>query len=618
MKQIFLFLFIACNLLGNILEIQENFKSESALFHTQYIETNSSNIDEIVKITSFKNLNKQNLGYFSQSNIWTKLTIANVSHSTMTLIAYNPKAGMDIVNMYLLRDDKMSSIHHMGDNQLFSNRILKGRHSAIEITLLPYETIELFTMLKNKGSVFAEIVLTEKNTFFQQESYELIVLTILSTILFILSIYLFILSRILKQKVFYIYIIHLMSMVLFFASSNGLIFFLSEGSLSWLQEFMNYFGIIIALGCLWCFHIILFNLYTISPIVYKTTLILIVLLAAVTLLVFLQQHISVLQNVSLLLPLVNIISYLYSFFILIYILVKKLPYGIYYFLGHLLYYTSLFIYHEVLLGNITETFITIHIGIIGVILEAMTVTYIMKHMIQQSLKEKKHIEKLLLAHSQFFSVGKELATIIHQWKVPLHRISSILTYLESLVFKKSVSLESLEKSLIEMRNSILFMDDTISSFYEFYKKEQRSKTFNVVEYIDKLIDMFRPLLESNQIKIYNQCSKELTLHLKINIFGHVLLILIQNAVESLCEVDSEIRSITIKSDIVKEKLILSIIDTGKGLNPTEMRYLFSERLNSNKGLGFGLYLASFLVQNELNGKIVAENLNNGAAFKLLL
>lgn len=40
------------------------------------------------------------------------------------------------------------------------------------------------------------------------------------------------------------------------------------------------------------------------------------------------------------------------------------------------------------------------------------------------------------------------------------------------------------------------MDDTISSFYDFYRKEQKSETFQkLCEYVDKLIDMFKPLLK---------------------------------------------------------------------------------------------------------------------------
>lgn len=621
MKWFFSLLLLTYTLLGSstlILKINENFKSKSALSDMQYLETNTTDVSTVYT-EPFYSFDKQNLGYFGKATIWTKLSITNTSDTPINLIAYNPKAGMDIVDIYCLKNGEIISIDKMGDNQSFENRPLRGRHSAIEFTLLPHENIELISMLKNKGAMFAEMVLSERNFFFQQESYELMLTAILLTVITLIGVYLVILARVLKQKVFYAYMLHLLSMVLFYGSINGAIYFISQGELAWFQEFMNYFGITLGLGCLWYFHIRLFRLHITSPKISKTTLILFIVFMVLTLSNFLQQHYPILKNISLLLPFVSLVSYGYSLMMLVYILYQRLPYAHYYFMAHFIYYTSLLIYLEMFLGKIPETFFTANIGVIGIIFEALIVTYVMKKMIQQSLHEKQHIEELLLAHSQFLSAGKEMATIIHQWKVPLNRISSILTYLELLVFKKSIPFEALEESLKQMRQSVFFMDDTISSFYDFYRKEQKSETFLLCEYVDKLIDMFKPLLESHKIEIHNQCSKELTLHLKAHILGHVLLILIQNSIESLRQLDhTEERFITIKSVSEKENVTLCVIDSGKGIDPLTMKNLFSKRLSSDKGLGFGLNLAYFLVSKELQGTIIAENLKKGVVFKLLL
>ncbi|KIM09064.1 MAG: hypothetical protein KU29_02300 [Sulfurovum sp. FS06-10] len=622
MKRFFGFLLFACSLFGNSthMEIDEHFSSKSALLSMTYLESNSTDITTIISENSkiFTPVSKQNLGYFGKSYIWTKLEIKNTSDTTINLIAFNPRAGMDIVDMYLLKDGKIVAIHKMGDQQLFQNRTLKGRHSSIDFSLQPHESVQLWTMLKNKGTVFAEIVLSERNVFFQKESYELMAIAMFSTVLMILVIYLMFLAKVLNQKLFLMYTGHLFCMVLYYGSINGTIYYVSQGELALLQEFMNYFGITIGLACLWYFDLIFFHLNRIAPKIYKVALAFATLFTFLTLTNFLQQYHPIFTTISKLLPLMGLVIYLYSIAMLVYILSKKLPYAPYYFVGHFVYHSTLLIYVEVIMGKIPETFLTLHVGSMGIIFEGIIITYVMKQMIQKSLLEHQNMEELLMAHSHFLSTGREMAIIIHQWKIPLHRISSIVTYLESLVFKKDIPIKVLNQSLNQMRQSITFMDDTISSFYDFYRKEEETKTFDLSEYIDKLIDMFRPLLESHQIEIHNECPKEFMINSKAHILGHVFLILIQNSIESLSQLERPVRRIAIQCRTIKEHTILTLNDNGKGIEPNKIKQIFLKSIESKKGLGFGLYLAHFLVTKELNGKITAENLPQGVCFKIFI
>ena len=104
MKWFFSLLLLTYTLLGSstlILKINENFKSKSALSDMQYLETNTTDVSTVYT-EPFYSFDKQNLGYFGKATIWTKLSITNTSDTPINLIAYNPKAGMDIVVMMRL------------------------------------------------------------------------------------------------------------------------------------------------------------------------------------------------------------------------------------------------------------------------------------------------------------------------------------------------------------------------------------------------------------------------------------------------------------------------------------------------------------------------------------
>ena len=121
---------------------------------------------------------------------------------------------------------------------------------------------------------------------------------------------------------------------------------------------------------------------------------------------------------------------------------------------------------------------------IGIIVEGLVIGFAVHQSLTKSLKEKQKTEELLIAHSQFLSVGRELAAIVHQWRMPLYRMSTIAMYLESLLLKKSVSTAKLAPSIEHLNQTISFMDETITSFHNFYRREDVQKEFNVYEKIE--------------------------------------------------------------------------------------------------------------------------------------
>jgi C4-dicarboxylate-specific signal transduction histidine kinase len=130
--------------------------------------------------------------------------------------------------------------------------------------------------------------------------------------------------------------------------------------------------------------------------------------------------------------------------------------------------------------------------------------------------------------------------------------------------------------------------------------------------------MLKPLLESHCIVVRNQCEPSITLNSKSDILGHVVLIIIQNAINALSIATHKERQITLSTFTTSSHIGICVEDNGGGIEPSKLNHLFSKTLKSKSGLGFGLHLAHFLTSKELSGAIKAYNTHQGAKFELVV
>lgn len=328
---------------------------------------------------------------------------------------------------------------------------------------------------------------------------------------------------------------------------------------------------------------------------------------------------TTMQMISQQAPLLAFLLFLYLEGLLLYMVYKKLDFAYFYLIGHSFGLSGILIYFQAIFGKLTENIWTQSAGVLGFIVESIVVTitiYYMAHHI--NLRRKYKAEKLLVSHARFLSIGRQLGAIIHQWKIPLYRISTIVSYLESLLKKKRLAREKIAQSVTALEETVTFMDETITSFHDFYRMDCTLKYFSMIKKIEKIIAMLKPLLDTHCISIHNKCDANITLHSYPNIVGQVVLIILQNAVDVLSKSKSDDRKITISSFMAENYIGIKIEDNGGGIAQNKLPHLFSEKQKSQNGLGLGLHLAHFLISNQLKGNIKAYNTECGATFEIII
>lgn len=214
-------------------------------------------------------------------------------------------------------------------------------------------------------------------------------------------------------------------------------------------------------------------------------------------------------------------------------------------------------------------------------------------------KEKQLTEELIESRH------KLLLSVSHDIKTPL---SSIMGYME--IWDNEVNDPSRKKQIKSARNSGQHILSMLSNLLEFSRLEQKTATlqkssFNLIELMDDVLNMFRPFTKDKNIELnfINSTSSPFYIETDYTVLKQILINIISNSVKYTIKggVEVELR----ESD--DKNLILIVTDSGVGIDSEDQSKIFkafSRTSNPLKaeGSGFGLYVTKGLTES-LNGEI---------------
>ena len=146
------------------------------------------------------------------------------------------------------------------------------------------------------------------------------------------------------------------------------------------------------------------------------------------------------------------------------------------------------------------------------------------------------------------------------------------------------------------------------------------KEINITEIINRTTDVLSSLIEEKSITINTQVNIT-TINSDENIISTILRNLISNSIKFTPNKGN----ITIKTEQVNNKIIISVNDNGVGIPPNKIHSLLNPSYqestigtNNEKGTGLGLILCKELI-DKLNGDIIIESeLEKGTSVSLIL
>lgn len=232
----------------------------------------------------------------------------------------------------------------------------------------------------------------------------------------------------------------------------------------------------------------------------------------------------------------------------------------------------------------------------------------------QDIRKEKLNDKILQEQAKFAALGEMIAIIAHQWRQPLTQLSFNCMYI-----KKKLKDPELIKEAEKNQNIIQFMSETITNFEDFYKKTD-SSYFNPIVSIEQALKIVDSSLNLNQIKLIKEIDSKTIIYGNSNSLAHVILSIIQNTIDVVKHLNTDNLFIKITLKDSKEYIILSIRDNAGGIKVNPIEDIFKPFISKKNtpSTGIGLYMSKLVIQNQFNGTIDAQNIDNGAQFTIKL
>jgi PAS domain S-box-containing protein len=227
----------------------------------------------------------------------------------------------------------------------------------------------------------------------------------------------------------------------------------------------------------------------------------------------------------------------------------------------------------------------------------------------------------LVSQSRHAAMGEMISMIAHQWRQPLSTISSIAANNIVTIDLDMLDIDQFKTSQNEIIEFSNFLSSTINDFRNFFKPNRQKESLLLKSIIEESLKFSEHMLKNNDILLTMNCEYDVEVLVYKNELVQVLLNIIKNAKDQLDENRVENRQIIIssfKSD--SDHHSLSVSDNAGGIPEDILPKIFEPYFStkSKNGTGLGLYMSKTIIEDHLDGELLAYNNDHGAVFEIRL
>jgi len=236
-------------------------------------------------------------------------------------------------------------------------------------------------------------------------------------------------------------------------------------------------------------------------------------------------------------------------------------------------------------------------------------------LLSDAIEDNRKKDQVLQQQSKMAQMGEMIGAIAHQWRQPLNAITTSIQNLKYDYKDGNLKDEKfIDKFIEQNKQTIKFMSKTIDDFRGFFRVEKEKQKFSIQESTKSVADMLNAQLQNYNITlsinndefIYNGLQSE---------YQQVILNLINNAKDALIENNIKEPMIIIEIDSIKQ--MICVIDNAGGVPEEILNRVFEPYFTTKeqgKGTGMGLYMSKMIIEDNMQGSLTVENINNGAKF----
>ena len=232
-------------------------------------------------------------------------------------------------------------------------------------------------------------------------------------------------------------------------------------------------------------------------------------------------------------------------------------------------------------------------------------------------KESKKKDLILLQQSKMVQMGEMVSMIAHQWRQPLNAINAAST---KMVLTKDIGILSDEEFVQSnefIQNQCQRMSDVINTFLNYSKTSKDIQEFKVIDIINNVLELVITQFKNHNIEIIVEDKNDSVMLIKghNDMLEQVIINLLMNArdaYDSIDTIDNKTIYITLE-----DKSTLSIKDYAGGISEKNQDSLFTPYFTTKpqgKGTGLGLYMSKRIMNEQFNGNLIYQPIENGTIF----
>lgn len=599
-----------------------NLKKQNILDYIFYTDDKNSiySYEDIKNKSDLKKLEVMHIGS-ADGPFWTKLSLLNSSDEVKYITIYNPLAGMNKIDAYIIKDNLLLNTFYLGDLREQNLRDDLSTYSNINLIINPKESITIISKLENFHIYNLGWQILQTKDFSKFENKEIFLAGLFGGIIILFCIYNFINYFLYKNKSYLIISFIALSLGIYQYGFHGILYFLNINlnldlitALTWNAS--SFGGIFLLLFSYYFFEQPKkFKYFSYASIFFIFCYILLVFFMIYAQF-FNEDYFKYTWTISFTI----LSSTLYLFIFAIYALIKKETAATYYFLGQGTLFIVIFLNTLGLFNLIFyEDTIKFLIPFAYMIdLSSLVISLYLKNKKEQ--EDLKKSKMLLIEQSRFNSVGQAIGHVSHQWKSPLTSIGTSLTLLETIYKHDENRLsETFEKQLPLMKKSMDLMKKSMDEFSTFYNTKSQKENFLLLSSIKNIVEMLSAKIILKRVKIEYEIEKDLNLYSYEHIISNIFLVLINNSLEAFETTNNNNIKIVAKQKENKTVIIYEDNAGGIKIKPIESAFdYFVSAKENKKSSGIGLAVVKLLVDDRLNGKISVKNSENGAIFTIII
>ena len=241
--------------------------------------------------------------------------------------------------------------------------------------------------------------------------------------------------------------------------------------------------------------------------------------------------------------------------------------------------------------------------------------------IKKEIDNRKKQERLLIQQSKLAEMGEMISMIAHQWRQPLSALGTVIQNIHLRYSLGKLDQEYLEKQRILSNALTEKMSATIDDFRNFFKPNKEKKEFSVKKVIEQTIFLIDDSFQSHSIKIDNAMLDDYIVYGFENELYQVLLNILMNSKDAFVENNTANPNIQIKTKKIETHIKILIMDNAGGISKSVIDRIFEPYFttkDTHNGTGLGLYMSKIIIEENMQGELKVQNIDNGVAFSIYI